>query len=47
MEEIRQAVGEDPPGPLAPRSMPGKPWQEVAVDFKGPIGGSKGYYFHV
>ena len=47
MEEIRQAVGEDPPAPLAPRSMPGKPWQEVAVDFKGPIGGSKGYYFHM
>ena len=36
----------NPPAPLAPRSMPGKPWQEVAVDFKGPIGGSKGYYFH-
>ena len=37
----------NPPAPLSPRSMPGKPWQEVAVDFKGPIGGSKGYYFHV
>ena len=29
------------------RPMPGGPWQEVAVDFKGPIGGTKGYYFHV
>ena len=37
----------NPPAPLVPRSMPGKPWQEVAVDFKGPIGGNKGYYFHV
>ena len=37
----------NPPAPLASRSMPGKPWEEVAVDFKGPIGGNKGYYFHV
>ena len=37
----------NPPAPLVSRSMPGKPWEEVAVDFKGPIGGSKGYYFHV
>ena len=37
----------NPPAPLAARSMPGKPWEEVAVDFKGPIGGNKGYYFHV
>ena len=35
-----------PPEALAPRSMQGKPWLEVAVDFKGPIEGSKGYYFH-
>ena len=27
--------------------MPEKPWQIMAADFKGPIGGRDGYYFHV
>ena len=38
---------ENSPAPMVSRSMIDRPWQEVAVDFKGPIGGSRGYYFHV
>ena len=37
----------NPLAPLAPRSIPEKPWEEVAVHFKGPIWGSKGHYFHM
>ena len=36
-----------PPAPLKSRVMPDKPWSIVACDFKGPIGGPRGYYFHV
>ena len=36
-----------PPAPLKSRVMPDKPWSTVACDIKGPIGGHKGYYFHV
>ena len=38
---------ENPPAPMVPRSMTDRPWQEVAVDFKGPIGGTRGNCFHV
>ena len=27
--------------------MPEKAWEVVAADFKGPIGGVGGYFFHV
>ena len=27
--------------------MPLGPWKEVALDFKGPIGGKSGFYYHV
>ena len=33
--------------PMVPRDTPTKPWQVCAADYKGPISGSRGYYFHV
>ena len=41
------AVASNPPAPIKTGEMHEKPWQIVACDFKGPIGGSRGYYFHV
>ena len=35
------------PAPMVPRDTPAKPWQVCATDYKGPIGGPRGYYFHV
>ena len=34
------------PAPITTRPMPEGPWLEVAVDFKGPIGGPRGFYLH-
>ena len=41
------AVPRNVPAPMVPIEMPDGPWQIVHCDFKGPIGGPKGYYFHV
>ena len=41
------AVPRNVPAPMVPMEMPEGPWQTVHCDFKGPIGGPKGYYFHV
>ena len=35
------------PPPMMERETPGGPWQHCSADFKGPIGGTGGYYFHV
>ena len=35
------------PAPIKMRKMPDRPWQTCAADFKGPIGGPRGYYLHV
>ena len=43
--ECAAAVPGNVPAPIISQLMPEKPWQKVAVDFKGPIGGTKGYYF--
>ena len=34
------------PAPQTPRKTPDGPWKVVQADFKGPIGGPCGYYFH-
>ena len=36
----------DPP-PIYSRPLPLWPWKEVALDFKGFIGGKSGFYYHV
>ena len=41
------AVPANPPAPLNTRELPEGPWLQLAADFKGPIGGTNGYYFHV
>ena len=41
------AVPGNSPSPITSGEMPEGPWQRVAADYKGPIGGSNGYYFHV
>ena len=41
------ATPTNPPPPMKTRELPKGPWEILAADFKGPIGGSKGYYFHV
>ena len=41
------AVPGNVPSPITSGEMPEKPWQTVAADFKGPIGGPRGYYFHL
>ena len=33
--------------PMEVRDTPERVWSELAADFKGPIGGTGGYYFHV
>lgn len=35
------------PAPIAHRETPEKPWDICAADYKGHIGGTRGYYFHV
>ena len=35
------------PAPIVNRETPDKPWDVCAADYKGPIGGPRGYYFHV
>ena len=45
--ECASAVPGNTPPPVTTREMPGKPWQVVAANYKGPIGGPRGYYFHV
>ena len=41
------AVPGNVPSPIKSGEMPEKPWEKVAADFKGPIGGPRGYYFHL
>ena len=41
------AVPSNAPPPLVIRDTPDGPWQVCAADYKGPIGGKNGYYFHV
>ena len=33
--------------PIRNRPLLVGPWQEVALDFKGPVGGQDGFYYHV
>ena len=35
------------PAPIVNRKTPEKPWDICAADYKGPIGGPRGYYFHM
>ena len=35
------------PSPFTSRPLPEGPWKEVLVDFKGPMGGKNGFYYHV
>ena len=35
------------PAPMKNRETPDGPWKVVSADYKGPIGGQRGYYFHV
>ena len=41
------AVPFNPPAPIITRAPPGGPWKVCCADYKGPIGGTRGYYFHV
>ena len=41
------AVPFNPPAPITNRETPDRPWKVCAADYKGPIGGTRGYYFHV
>ena len=41
------AVPRNDPVPIQNRELPKGPWKEVAVDYKGPIGGPRGFYYHV
>ena len=41
------AVGDNPPAPIIMQEMVEIPWQVLAADYKGPIGGTNGYYIHV
>ena len=41
------AVPHNPPAPIVNRETPEGPWKVCAADYKGPIGGNRGYYFHV
>ena len=41
------AVPFNPPAPISTRTPPGGPWKVCCADYKGPIGGPRGYYFHV
>ena len=33
--------------PIRNRPLPEGPWKDVEVNYKGPIGGSGGFYYHV
>jgi len=56
-KRVKQHVGEcfpcavsvprNDPAPIKNRPLPEGPWREVAVDYKGPIGGKSGFYYHV
>jgi hypothetical protein len=35
------------PAPMQNRDTPDGPWKVLSADYKGPIGGPRGYYFHV
>ena len=35
------------PAPMKNRDTPDGPWKVLSADYKGPIGGPRGYYFHV
>ena len=35
------------PAPMLNRDTPDGPWKVLSADYKGPIGGPRGYYFHV
>ena len=35
------------PEPMKNRDTPDGPWKVLSADYKGPIGGPRGYYFHV
>ena len=37
----------NPPAPITTRDPPDGPWEVCCADYKGPIGGPRGYYFHV
>ena len=39
-----ESVPFNPPAPIITRDPPTRPWQVCCPDFKGPIGGPKGYY---
>ena len=41
------AVPRHDPPPITNRPLPSRPWETVALDFKGPIGGNNGFYFHI
>ena len=41
------SVPRNDPAPIKNRPLPEGPWREVAVDYKGPIGGQSGFYYHV
>ena len=41
------AVPFNPPAPITKRTPPSGPWKVCCADYKGPIGGPRGYYFHV
>ena len=52
-EYVRSCLGctaaskENRPAPMVGRPLPPRPWHTVATDFKGPIGGPRGYYYLV
>ena len=41
------AVPFNPPASIITRAPPSAPWKVYCADYKGPIGGPRGYYFHV
>ena len=41
------SVPRNDPLPMKSIPLPDGPWREVSMDYKGPIGGVKGFYYHV
>ena len=41
------SISRNDPPPVTSRPLPEGPWKEVLVDFKGPVGGKNGFYYHV
>ena len=41
------AVPFNPSAPISTRTPPGGPWKVCCPDYKGLVGGPRGYYFHV